>query len=373
MIIFSNKKNISKPSIILRSTKINQVLSHKHLGSYFAPDMSWSIHIDNCIKKMNKKLGLLRRQSYVLKKIQRIDIYKTMIRPIIEYGAVLTDNCSTSDALKLDKVQRTAALICTGAMRRTETGLLLDFLGWEKLGDRRKLSKMAIFYKIINKTTPEYLSKNLNPIVNSTYSLRSSYSNLIKPYKCRLTKYKNSFFPNCTKLWNALPDAIKISDNLSIFKTRLKIHLGKENNSCILHKLEHFHDGFYGSLLNQIGLKLSPLRAQLFRYNLNDSPSCGIAPETPTHFFLECSKYDDARMTLISNLSKLDPSMADDKNAIIDFIVLGSTQGDKATRTSVNKAIFRHAKIFISSTRRFIIWFALAVFTILICLMILSN
>ena len=103
-----------------------------------------------------------------------------MIRPIIEYGAVLTDNCSISDALKLDKVQRTAALICTGAMRRTETGLLLDFLGWEKLGDRRKLSKTAIFYKIINKTIPEYLSKN--PIVNSTYSLRSSYSNLIKPY-----------------------------------------------------------------------------------------------------------------------------------------------------------------------------------------------
>ena len=115
MIIFSNKKTISKPSIILRSTKINQVHSHKHLGLYFAQDMSCSIHIDNCIKKTNKKLGLLRRQSYVLKKIQRIDIYKTMIKPIIEYGAVLTDNCSISDALKLDKVQRTAALICTGA------------------------------------------------------------------------------------------------------------------------------------------------------------------------------------------------------------------------------------------------------------------
>ena len=69
---------------------------------------------------------------------------------------------------------------------------------------------------------------------------------------------------------------------------------------------------------------------------------------------------------------KLDPSLAiDDKNATIDFIVLGSTQGDKVTRTSMNKAIFRHAKIFISSTRKFIIWFA--VFTILICSMISSD
>ena len=43
-----------------------------------------------------------------------------------------------------------------------------------------------------------------------------------------------------------------------------------------------------------LGLKLSPLSAQLFRYNLNDNPfcpSCGVAPETPTHFFLKCIKY----------------------------------------------------------------------------------
>ena len=115
---------------------------------------------------------------------------------------------------------------------------------------------------------------------------------------------------------------------------------------------------YYYSLTDQIMI-ISMLKAVI--YNL-----------TPTHFFLECIKYDDARRTLLSNLSKLDPSLAiDDKNATIDFIVLGSTQGDKATRTSMNKAISRHAKIFISSTRRFIIWFA--VFTILICSMISSN
>ena len=70
-----------------------------------------------------------------------------------------------------------------------------------------------------------------------------------------------------------------------------------------------------------MGLRMSPLRAQLFRYNLNDNPfclSCGVAPETPTHFFLECIKYDDARRILLSNLSKSDPSLAiNDKHATI--------------------------------------------------------
>ena len=77
---------------------------------------------------------------------------------------------------------------------------------------------------------------------------------------------------------------------------------------------------------------------------------------TKNRNFYGVLKYDDARRILLSNLSKLDPFLAiDDKNATIDFIVLGSTQGDKVTRTSMNKAIFRHAKIFISSTRRFTI------------------
>ena len=55
-----------------------------------------------------------------------IDIYKSMVCPILEYGSVLIDNyCSTNDSLKLQQCQHTAALICTGAMRRTESHGLL--------------------------------------------------------------------------------------------------------------------------------------------------------------------------------------------------------------------------------------------------------
>ena len=72
-----------------------------------------------------------------------IDIYKSMIRPILEYGSVLIDNCSTNDSLKLQQCQRTAALICTGAMRRTESKLLMDYLGWKSLQERRKLMKLC--------------------------------------------------------------------------------------------------------------------------------------------------------------------------------------------------------------------------------------
>ena len=204
--------------ITLKGSIIKQVSNHKHLGLHFTENMKWSFHIDQSIRRVNKKLGLLRRHSHTLNKKQLIDIYKTMIRPILEYGSIITDNCSVSDSLKLEKVQRTAALICTGAMRRTETKLLFDFLGWEDLSDRRRIAKTVLFYKIVNNLTPVYLTENLNFNENVRYQQRTTNSKQIKSYHCRLTIYKNSFFPQCIKLWNSLPENIIQFENIFTLK-----------------------------------------------------------------------------------------------------------------------------------------------------------
>ena len=156
----------------------------------------WTVHINNCTKKANKKLGQLRRNSYKLKTHQMIDIYKSMIRPILEYGSVLIDNnCSTNDSLKLQQCQRTAALICTGAMRRTESKLLMDYLGWESLQERRKLMKLSMFYKKIRRTAPPYLHKYATLAALSSHSLRNRSCGHIVPIKCRLESYKKFFIP----------------------------------------------------------------------------------------------------------------------------------------------------------------------------------
>ena len=142
-----------------------------------------------------------------------------MIRPMLEYGSAIIDNCSTiNDKVKLEHVQRTAALICTGAMRRTGTKLLYDFLGWEDLSNRRKVIKIVSFYKIVNNLAPAYLTRNLEFNYNVRYSLRTSNYQQIKPKHCRLTNYKNSFSPECTKIWNSLRENVKKSDKICIFK-----------------------------------------------------------------------------------------------------------------------------------------------------------
>ena len=357
MLIISNKKLKSKPRIVLKNSTVKQVTHHKHLGLHFSEDMKWSFHIDQTIKKVNKKLGLLRRQSHALNKQQRIDIYKTMIRPMLEYGSAIIDNCSTNDKVKLEHVQRTAALICTGAMRRTETKLLLDFLGWEDLSSRRKVIKIVSFYKIVNNLAPAYLIRNLEFNDNVKYSLRTSNYQQIKPKHCRLTNYKNSFFPECTKIWNSLPENVKKSDNICIFKKRINDYLSENSTRRPTSHIKHLHDGFFGSFLTHVKLNLSPLRAHLFKYNIIDNPfcpSCGDEIETAEHFFLDCKIYIQNRQKMLTNLFKLDPSLTlRNKPAIMDFIISGSSCPDKNQLSLINNEIFRHVKIYIATTKRF--------------------
>ena len=315
--------------------------------------MKWTSHIDHIVRKTRKKLGLLRRQSQNLTTKQKIDIYKTMIRPILEYGSIIFDNCSTSDSLKLESCQRTAALICSGAMRRTETKVLLEHLEWDTLADRRTLFKTTLFYKIMRRQTPPYLFRNL--IINqpSTRNLRNH--NEIKPPRCRLELYKKSFFPNCIAIWNNLPDSIKNSQNIPTFKKHIKIHLNIGTQSLNENSLDHIHDGLLGKILTQIKLKLSPLRSHLFNYNLTDNPFCPACKdsiETPLHFFTECIAYRTHRNPMLTNLLELNPKISS-PSELLDFIVNGSETGSHDNRVQINKSIFRHVSIFMFKTKRF--------------------
>ena len=211
LLIISNKKLKPKPRIVLKNSIVKQVTHHKHLDLYFSEDMKWSFHIDQTIKKVNKILGLLRRQSHALNKKQRIDIYKTMIRPMLEYGSAIIDNCSTNDKVKLEHVH--CATYSSTYMHRCHAAhrnkIAFGFLGWEDLSSHRKVIKIVSFYKIVNNLAPAYLTRNLEFNDNVRYSLRTSNYQQIKPKHCRLTTYKNSFFPECTKIWNSLPENVK--------------------------------------------------------------------------------------------------------------------------------------------------------------------
>ena len=120
-----------------------------HLGVLFSSDLKWADHIDSLVSRCCSLLGLLRRNARNLSFEQKCSVYLCIIRPKIEFASVLYDNCSLSYALKLEQLQRKAALVCSGANIRTENKLLLNFLCWDTLGTRRNVAKLNLFYSMV--------------------------------------------------------------------------------------------------------------------------------------------------------------------------------------------------------------------------------
>ena len=104
---------------------------------------------------------------------------------------------------------------------------------------------------------------------------------------------------------------------------------------------------------------LSPLKSQLFKYNLTDNPfcpSCIDSVETPMHYFIECNTHHANRQIMIKNLLKLNPNLSSPSD-FLDYILKGSICGTNEQCVRTNKAIFCHVSIFMFKSQRFILNF----------------
>ena len=220
-----------------------------------------------------------------------------MIRPIIEYGDLLYDNTTLKNKLKLDNIQRKAAITCTGAYRHTESRTLLHELAWQPLSTRRTNHKLIQLYKIINGIYPQYLLDLISPRQNDLYNLRNQHrfnTNI------RRTEISNkSFFPSSLRLWNSQPFAITSSVSVLQLKSKL------DKNKPKLSRFNQLCTGKNAIHLTRFRLGLSGLNSHRHKYNFIDSPSCIHCHdiyETTEHFFFDCTTYSIARQRLFDRL-----------------------------------------------------------------------
>jgi hypothetical protein len=121
------------------------------------------------------------------------NLYKALIRPILEYAHVLWDNCSLSECDLIDSIQYESARVVTGAMKGTSRSKLLEELSWEDMKTRRSMHKLVLYYKIVNNLTPNYLSDLLPQTVQQRSGLLLRNSENITLYRLRTEKFKKSF------------------------------------------------------------------------------------------------------------------------------------------------------------------------------------
>ena len=121
-------------------------------------------------------------------------LYKSFVRPLIEYADVLWDGCTESESDLLEHVQYEAAKIVTGAMKGTSKHRLMQEIGWEDLKTRRAIHKLLLSFKIVKNLCPSYLT-NLLPLQVSertNYSLRTASNYSL--FASRFERFKRSYY-----------------------------------------------------------------------------------------------------------------------------------------------------------------------------------
>ena len=169
------------------------------------------------------------------------------------------------------------------------------------------------------------------------------------PYDNLGSKFKQSFFPHHTELWNSLPKNVQTASLLD-FKSFTKKDIKPP-------RYKHFSKGnkLSNTLLTRIRVGRSYLNQHRFTIGHADSPECMChnREESPSHYFLDCFLYSLERQTLFSLIEHYIPRFSNFSKQKQLHVILRGINIDNEDLLSTNISITIAVQNFILHSKRF--------------------
>ena len=191
----------------------------KYLGVVVSNDLRWNKHVLYCKTKATKTLNFIRRNLYSCNQEAKKLAYVSLVRPHLEYASAAWDVNTQANINTLESVQKRAArFIVRNYNWDASASQLVKELQLPTLSERRKHSRLVIFYKAVNGISPISLSH----LSTSSRLTRSSSSGLcFNHLQPKTNCFKYSFFPRTVVDWNSLDPNIRNKLSVDSFKTSL--------------------------------------------------------------------------------------------------------------------------------------------------------
>ena len=104
-VIFSRKiSKVDHPPLLFNNSTVQQISSQKHSGIHHDEELRFKHYINEKMNKANKGIGVICKLNNILPRSALVTIYRSFIRPPIDYGDVIYDqpeNESFSSKVKL--------------------------------------------------------------------------------------------------------------------------------------------------------------------------------------------------------------------------------------------------------------------------------
>ena len=214
--VISRKRNQNFPAVFMNGDELDASASFTQLGLSLSSNLTWKTHIHSLAKHASQKLGFLARARGFFSSSNLLSIYKSQIRPSLEYCSHVWGGAPKSTLCLLDKVQ-------SKAIRLINNPNLTNSL--QPLSHRRLVGDLSIFYRYFNGHCSQEI-RDIIPVplrrVRTTRSSTHSHPFQVSLPNPRTLSHKSSFIPRTCNLWNVLPSScFPESYNLPSFKSKI--------------------------------------------------------------------------------------------------------------------------------------------------------
>ncbi len=197
----------------------------KNLGVVLDSNLSFENHISYVTKTAFFHLRNIAKLRNMLSVSDADKLVHAFMTSRLDYCKAMLGGCPVSSMKKLQIVQNAVARVLKRSRKYDHITSIIQSLHWLPIKFRISYKILLLIYKALNGLAPAYLTSLLSRY-NPTRSLRSQDSGLlVVPRIAKSTNRGRTFSYLAPKLWNSLPDNVRGSDTLSLFKSRLKTHL----------------------------------------------------------------------------------------------------------------------------------------------------
>ena len=206
----------------MNGTPLSVCQGERDIGLHVSSDLKPGTQCTEAARRANAILTQISRAFMYRDKRVFLQLYKQFVRCHLEFGTPAWSPWQAGDIQVLEQVQKRAVRLVNGLQGTTYEDRLEE-LGLRTLEDRRNRIDLIQAFKIINGFDKVDYTTWFNIVGNNPLRTTRStgYHKNLTGVRSNTEIRKNFFTNRVIPLWNALPESVKESRSVKMFKNRL--------------------------------------------------------------------------------------------------------------------------------------------------------
>ena len=227
----------------MNNVELEQVKSIKFLGLIINDSLNWNDHKTYVKGKIQRCLGILYKCRQVMTMDECINMYSSFILPYLLYCLPVWGSALTSQNDPITNVQNKVLRILTNTAR-TEDAWSYVRNTVLPIKELYKLEVAKFCFKHSRNILPTIFAQEIMPTfafeIHNMTTRHSIYHNYQFKSHQLSTKAYNSFTTNCIRIWNSVPNLLKIQTDIQECSTKHFSKKLKEHYLWVLNNTYNF-------------------------------------------------------------------------------------------------------------------------------------